>query len=245
LVHVKMRLTAKDVALITCFTALYAVFAAIPLFQLLGMPSKSITAAAITAPIIGIILGPYIGTVSAILGGTIGFFYGSFAPWNFISGIVATLCAGLLYKGKRIICFSVYFLLLIIFGFYPATGPVWLFPLSMWFQITCLFILASPLQSASIRNLKSNSNSKLVFSFFITSLTATMAGQISGSLTFMMLTPNSLESWLVTWQGLTIVYPVERIIIALGSAFIGASLFKILRSTNLLQAINRESEKFP
>jgi hypothetical protein len=227
-----MRLTAKDVALITCFTALYAVFAAIPLFQLLGMPSKSITAAAITVPIIGIILGPYVGTVSAILGGTIGFFYGSFAPWNFVSGTVATLCAGLLYKGKRIICFSVYFLLLIIFGFYPTTGPVWLFPLSMWFQIACLFILASPLQSVSIRNLKSNSNSKL-------------AGQISGSLTFMMLTPNSLESWLVTWQGLTIVYPVERIIIALGSALIGASLFKILRSTNLLQAINRESEKFP
>jgi predicted membrane protein len=89
------RLTAKKVALVVCFTALYAVFAAIPIFQLVGSAGR-ISAAAIMAPIIGVLLGPYLGTLSAFLGGTIGLSYGSFLPMSFVSGIVTTLCAGLL-----------------------------------------------------------------------------------------------------------------------------------------------------
>ena len=113
---ISRKLTAKEVALVICFTALYSVFASIPIFQILGLPSRSITAAAITAPIIGIVLGPYIGVLSVVLGGIISFYAGAFLP-SFVSGIVATLCAGLLYKGKRILCVLVYFLFLVIFIF--------------------------------------------------------------------------------------------------------------------------------
>lgn len=77
-VPINRKLATKDLALIVCFTAVYAVFAAIPIFQILGMPNASITAAAITAPIIGILLGPYMGTLSVILGGTISFSLGFF-----------------------------------------------------------------------------------------------------------------------------------------------------------------------
>lgn len=236
-------LRTKEIALVICFTALYAVFASIPIFQLLGMPSRSITAAAITAPVIGVLLGPYIGTLSALLGGAIGFFTGSFGPWNFVAGIVATLCAGLLYKGKQLWCVLVYAFFLMVFGFYPSIGPAWLFPLSMWFQIVCLLVLVSPLQSMAVKKIKSGNSRSLVLSFFVISLASTLAGQISGSLTYMLLVPSSLGGWLLMWQGLTIVYPIERMIIALGSALIGSLLLKVLRSSNLMPLFSREGKK--
>jgi len=227
------QLTTKDVALTVCFTALYAVLASIPIFQILGMPNRSITAAAVVAPIIGVLLGPYVGVLSTALGGTIGFFNGSFSPPSFVSGVVTALCAGLLYKGKRIWCAMVYLLFLAVFSFYPYIGPAWLFPPSMWFQIVGFIILVSPLQTMATQNLKSDNNARFFFAFFIVSLVATLAGQISGSLTFMLISPVPADGWLVLWQGLTFLYPVERIIIGLASALISAPLLKVLRKSNL------------
>jgi hypothetical protein len=240
---INTRLRTKDIALMICFTALYAVFASIPIFQLLGMPSRSITAAAVAAPVIGVLLGPYVGAVSAVLGGTIGFFAGSFAPWNFVAGVVTTLCAGLLYKGKQLWCSLIYASFLVVFGFYPSIGPAWLFPLSMWFQIVCLLVLVSPLQLIAVRKIKSSNGPSLALSFFAVSLTSTLAGQISGSLTYMLLIPSPLGGWLLIWQGLTIVYPIERITIALGSALTGSLLLKALRSSNLIPFFSREGKQ--
>jgi hypothetical protein len=262
------RLTAKKVALVVCFTALYAVFAAIPIFQLVGSAGR-ISAAAIMAPIIGVLLGPYLGTLSAFLGGTIGLSYGSFLPMSFVSGIVTTLCAGLLYEGKRAWCLIIYFLFLVLHGFYPGIGPVWLFPLYIWFQVVGLLLLLSPLQSMAVKNLKSTAWSRSIrwprprsplkpgaaknlksknismalLSFFVISLTSTLAGQISGSLTFLVLFPNPPIVQLGLFQVLYVQYPIERTIIALGSAFIGAPLFRVLRSAKLLPLISQDNIK--
>jgi hypothetical protein len=244
----KKDLTAKDIALIICFTTLYAVLASIPIFQILGMPSKYITAAAITTPIMGFLLGPYIGALSATLGGTITFFAGNFYPPSFVSGIVTAYIAGLQCTGKRIMSVLMYFLFLVFFCFYPSIGPFWLFPQLIWFQTIGLLILISPLGSVAINNVKTSSNRKLVLSFFIISLTSTLAGQISGSLTNVLcaqagILPLPQEGWQALWVGLTIIYPIERIVIALSAASIGASLFKVLRSANLTKLISRDGRR--
>jgi hypothetical protein len=262
------RLTAKKVALVVCFTALYAVFAAIPIFQLVGSAGR-ISAAAIMAPIIGVLLGPYLGVLSAFLGGTIGLLYGSFLPMSFVSGIVTTLCAGLLYGGKRAWCFIIYFVFLVLHSFYPGIGPVWLFPLYIWFQVVGLLLLFSPLQSMAVKNLKStvwsrsirwpklrsplkhtaakNLTSKNIpralLSFFVISLTSTLAGQISGSLTSLVLFPNPPIVQLGFFQVLCVQYPIERTIIALASAFIGVPLFRVLRTAKLLPLLSQENIK--
>jgi hypothetical protein len=242
-VPINRKLATKDLALIVCFTAVYAVFAAIPIFQILGMPNASITAAAITAPIIGILLGPYMGTLSVILGGTISFSFGFFSPMSFVSGIVASLCAGLLYNGRRAWCFVVYLLSLMMLSFYPSIGPAWLFPLYSWFQVAGLLLLVSPLESMAIKNLKSAKVSSCFLSFFVVSLTSTLAGQISGSFTALATIPSLASAWLLNFQVLTVQYPIERIVIAFGSALIGVPLFRILQSSNLLRVVSRESVK--
>jgi len=251
--QISRKLTAKDVALTVCFAALYAIFCLFPIFQIVGLPSKSITAAAITAPIIGMVLGPYLGALSTILGGAIGFFAGPFSPPSFVSGVVAAFSAGTLYFGKRSLCAFTYFSLLFFFGFYPFVGPVWLYPQLMWLQIIGFLVLVSPLQSVAVKNMRnSENNAKLVSAFFVTSLTSTLAGQIAGSLAFEVqfswpIFMVEFNVWKLYWQLLTWIYPWERVIIALVAAFIGGALHKVLKSaklTNMLTGVNPQ-EKHP
>lgn len=244
------KLTAKDVALTTCFTALYTYFCFIPTFQIVGLLGKAITLAAIMAPIIGMILGPYLGMLSTILGGIIGLFFAvPFTPPSFVSGIVTAFFAGMLYMDKRSIYAFTYFSLLFFFGFYPFVGPVWVYPLFMWFQIIGFLVLVSPLQSIALKNIRnSNNDSRLLFSFFIVSLISTLAGQIAGSLAYeaQYLWPISLVDvnlWKPSLPLLTWVYPWERIIIALAAAFIGVALHKVLKSANLMPWFNAQNRR--
>ncbi|MCD6536597.1 MAG: hypothetical protein J7K49_06160 [Thaumarchaeota archaeon] len=234
-----LRLTAKDIALVTCFTALYAVFYSLPMFPIIGLSGAAITAAAIMAPVTGMLLGPLLGTLSALLGGVAVFFVGHFSPLSLVATSIAAFCAGLLYIGKRKLCALIYFLLLISFGFYPQVGPFWLYPLLTWFQVTVFLILLSPLYPVAFRKLRSFTDGKAMFpSFFIISLIATLAGQIAGSLTFeIMFWPafiREVDAWTMIWKLVTWIYPVERIITALSSTIIGIPLFKALKTANLI-----------
>jgi hypothetical protein len=170
-------------------------------------------------------LGPSIGALSTVVGGSIGFFLGNFSLPSLVSGVVAAFFAGSLRDGKRSLCVFLYFSLLFFFGFYPFVGPVWLFPPLMWFQIVGLIILVSPIQP------KNNSNG--FPSFFTVSLISTLAGQIAGSLTFELVSwpifVADLNAWRTNWQLITLFYPIERLIIAFGSASIGTPIYKALK----------------
>jgi hypothetical protein len=234
----KRKLKTTDLALVISFTALYAVLSFLPLSQVIGLLGKAITAANIIAPIIGIFLGVYLSVLSTLFGGIIALFFNpSFSPMGLAAGVFTALCTSLLYSKKRFTCTFIYFSLLFIFGFYPFVGPVWLYPSVLWFQITGFIILVSPIQSWTLKNLNSNSNAKSFFGFFITFLTATLAGQIAGSLVFEFISwpifTANLDVWREYWQVITILYPVERIIIALCAALVGVPLHRILSSMGL------------
>jgi hypothetical protein len=242
------KLEAKEVALLTCFTALYAYFSFIPAFPIVGLQGGAITLAAITAPIIGIILGPYLGMLSTFLGGIVGLFFApTFFPPSFVAGIVTAVFAGMLYANKRSISAFIYFSLLFFFGFYPFVGPVWLYAPLIWFQITGFLVLVSPLQSIALKNIRNSSNnSKLLSAFFIVFLTSTLAGQIAGSLTFELISwpifIADLNFWTGLWQLLTWLYPIERIIITLSATFVGVVLYKILIHANLMPFLNQSKD---
>jgi len=246
--QVGRKLTAKEIALLTCFTALYTYFSFIPTFPIVGLPSKAITLAAIAAPIIGIILGPYLGMLSTLLGGALAFSAGHFSPLSFVAGIVTAVFAGMLYENRRSVSAFTYFSLLFFFGFYPFVGPVWLYPPFMWFQITGFLVLISPLHSMASKNMRNpNNSSKLFSAFFIVFLTSTLAGQIAGSLVFELISwpifIANVDAWKATWQVVTWIYPIERIIIALITTFIGVFLYKILIHANLMPFVNQSKHR--
>lgn len=247
----KRKLTTKDVALVVCFSSLYTVLSFLPLSQVIGLLGKYITGATVIAPIIGIIVEVNVGVLSTVLGGIIGLFFSPyFSQPSFIAGIVTSLCANLLYTGKRGLCILIYVTFLFIFSFYPYIGPFWLYRPFLWFQIIGLIILISPLQSRAVKSLKSGDHS-IFLALFITSLTTTLAGQIAGSITFEFISwpilISDMNFYTAFWQGLTFLYPLERTIIAFASAFIGTALNRVLKSTNLKQSLNylNQKEKCP
>jgi hypothetical protein len=131
-----------------------------------------------------------------------------------------------------------YLLPLLLLTFFPNIGPAWLYPPYSWFQTIVFIILISPLQAAAIKYFDSKSNSKLLYAFFITSLTSTLAGQIAGSVTFEVLISSNINTATSTWVTTAFLYPIERIIIAVASAMIGTALFRVLKTTNLMPFLN-------
>jgi hypothetical protein len=233
------KLGTKQLALAVSFAALYVVFGALKISPIIGLPGQAITAAAIIAPVMGIIFGPYIGTLSTFFGGIIGLSLGFFSPPSVASGVIATLCGGTTSKGKRSISTSIYLILLLLLAFYPVIGPARLYPPLLLFQIIGLTILVSPLQSVATKNLDSNSNPKLLYAFFVTSLTSTLAGQIAGSLTFEAILLADVNLWTGTWIATAFLYPIERTIIAISAGLIGAALIRVMRAASLMPSLNR------
>lgn len=198
---------------------------------------KTITVASTIVPLMGIVLGRYLGAISAFFGGVLAMFLSPILGYpSLVAGPVTAFCAGSLFAGKRNACILLYLVLMVVFGFYPVVGPVWLFPLVMWFHIVGFLILVSPLQSYASRNFKSENPDRMFVVFFVTTLVSTLVGQVAGTLAFevVLFDASFLEGF---WVGLTVAYPMERIIIAAIASAIGAPLLRVLRSANLIQRL--------
>ena len=230
------RLNTREVALAAVFTALYVVLSFVKISPILGLSGPAITAADVVAPIMGILLGPYVGVLSTLLGGAIGFSVGSLTYFSLVAGVATAFSAGMIQIKKRIVSIVTYVSLFFLFAFFPTVGTFWLFPWNAWFQIVGLVVLISPLQFAAAGFLNSENDTKLGIGLFFTSLTCTLAGQIAGSLLFEVLTfsPATLQP---IWTALTFIYPIERIVIASIATLIGIPLVKVLRSANLFSPI--------
>ena len=239
---VNAKMVAKNIALIAVFAPWYTIFTFWPLFPVIGASGSFITMAVIMAPLIGIILGPYLSVLSVALGGIIGLSVGQiggpFGPLSFVPHAATTFCSGMLYNGKRMTCAVTYAFLLVVFALYPVVGPAWLYPYFIWMQIVGLAILVSPLQSKAVEQIHGYTKSMgLTFGVGIVSLTATLFGHIVGDIMFEAIYwPNlisSVDAWKSTWQLLAWVYPLERVMITIAAASIGTVLIKALKAYGL------------
>ncbi len=239
---VNAKMVAKNIALIAVFAPWYTIFTFWPLFPVIGASGSFITMAVIMAPLIGIIIGPYLSVLSVALGGIIGLSLGQiggpFGPLSFVPHAATTFCSGMLYNGKRMTCAVTYAFLLVVFALYPVVGPVWLYPYFVWMQIVGLVILVSPLQSKAVKQIYEHTKlTELTFGVGIVSLTATLFGHIVGDIMFEAIYwPNiisSVDAWKSDWQFLTWVYPLERVVIAIAAALIGTALIKALKAYGL------------
>ena len=182
-------------------------------------------------------MGPYFGTLSTFLGGTVGFFLGFFSPPSLASGVVTAACSGLIHRGKWPHATSIYLTLFLLLALYPNIGPAWLFPQYIWFQTIGLLILLSPLQRIVTQKFHAKNNSGALYAFLVTSLVSTLAGQIAGTLTLALTQIPDENYFLGIWVTTALLYPVERIIIALGAAFTGVALHKTLNPSDLTRTM--------
>jgi len=229
------RYSTLYIALVCSFAPIYALFSLLSLFPIIGDAGKFITLSSILAPLLGLILGPEIGFVTVAIGGLIGTMLSPtsvFGPLSFVPGATATLSSGLLYQRRRFPLLVTYLLVLLAFCFFPNIGPAWVYPQYLWFQILGILFLASPLQVKAIDYVRKREGIfRLVVGIAGISLTSTLLNQLVGSLMFegfFEFVFQEVDYWRALWQTLTLLYPVERIIITVIASLIGVFLVKAL-----------------
>ncbi|UCE96455.1 MAG: hypothetical protein JSV51_02295 [Candidatus Bathyarchaeota archaeon] len=234
-------LSTKDIGLAIVFASFYAIFSSWNLFPLVGAgQGRFIQLGTLVAPLIGILIYPWLSVLTITIGGTIGFFIsqtGPFGPLSFLPHVAAALCASLLINGKKWSCSVAYLFLFLVFAFYPVVGPAWLWPSFLWLHVAALVFLFSPLQSKVWRPLYEEKDSfKLVLTVGLTLFISTLFSHIVGSLMFEIMYWPSLISevgaWTTTWQLLTFLYPLERILITAIQVPFGTGLLKVLKTHN-------------
>ena len=234
--HRARRLSTRDVALVSVFAPLYAVFCSWNLFPLIGSSGRAITASAIMAPIIGLLLSPYLSVLTVVLGGAVGLSFGYFSLYGYGAGMAAAFCASTLYNREQALASVVYAAFLLMFALYPTVGPFWLYPYLLILQIIALVVLASPLQATAISFIREQSSSyrKLLFGIGVTMFTSTMFAHVVGTLLFEAVSwpflISGVESWRGIWQLLTYTYPFERIAITVAATLLGTGLMKSLKA---------------
>jgi hypothetical protein len=231
----KYRLSTEDIAFVAVLAPLYTIFCSWNLFPLIGASGRAITASAIMAPVIGILLTPYLSILTVALGGSVGLSFGYFSPFGYGAGIAAAFCASALYNREQALATLLYGAFLLMLALYPTVGPFWLYPNYLILQAIALVVLASPIQTKAIgymRNLNVSSQ-KLLFGVGVTVFTSTMFAHVVGSLLFEIISwpllISSVESWRGTWQAVAIAYPFERIAITIAATVLGTGLMKSLQ----------------
>jgi uncharacterized membrane protein len=146
-----LRITTRNVALMAIFAALYYVLSLVaPISIPTGVGNLDISFAALIAAVIGLVLGPYLGTASALLGASIAWILppsgGNLFGLPFLlSPALNALVTGLIFYKKWKIGFAIFGVLVVAFLFTPPIWPVtenWFVAIAVLFdKIVALFLI--------------------------------------------------------------------------------------------------------
>lgn len=238
----------KIIAIVSIFTALYAVLRIIPTVPMIGASGASFSLSDVIAPLYGIILGPYIGGLSVIIGSLIAFFGKPpfFMGLDFLPATVAAFSVGLLVKRKWICAIGLNVVLLTAFLIHPNTsvfvdysiGSTTLtFPFA-WLHIVALIVLISPLGRKVAQWVKTNNTTKITVAVAILFFIGTMMQHLMGNLLYETIMAQPLghipvELYPANWLLVFPLYPIERGALIVFGTIIGTSLIKVLKNTLL------------
>jgi hypothetical protein len=229
--------------LVASLAAVYAILRIIPTFPLVGVPGAYFSVADVIASLYGILLGPYLGPLSIILGTFIGYFAGRppvFLGLDFMPAAINCIVVGFIMRGKRKYSIIIYLVLLALFFFHPyAPRMIQLglnygedslsFPF-VWMHIIGLIILVSPVGIQISRLINETSIRMSAIGFLLLSLIGTLSQHLMGNLLFstIILPTLSAEAANFIWLGIFWVYPIERVIIVILSLIIGLPIIRTL-----------------
>jgi len=237
------------VPLSATFAAVYGLLRLVPISAWLGLSGRVFTATEFVAPLLGIILGPYAGSVASVVGTFLGIALTgrmNFFGLDFLPVTTNVLVLGFLIQKKRIASVLIYSGLLVLFFALPSTLHFVLIPLPtgevmlpfVWLHVVAWMALLSPLSKKSVEWISSASVPRAVSGACVLTLIGTTAQHLAGTLLFagmavplMGMTAQALAS---TWVAVFYVYPIERSMIVLGSTTVTFALVRTLKAASLL-----------
>jgi len=238
------------VPLAATFAAIYGALRLIPFSLWIGASGRAFTATEFVAPLFGIMLGPYVGSVAAVVGTFLAIILTgrmNFFGLDFLPVLANALVLGFLIRKRWLLSFLLYSLLLALFFVHPATLHFMSVPLwggrvevpFIWFHIIAWLLLASPLSTKSIDWIYEPTPWRTTVGAGILTLIGTTAQHLTGTLLFatmakplMGISPEALN---VTWSAVFYVYPVERLIVISAGTIVAAAVTRALIAAGLVR----------
>jgi uncharacterized membrane protein len=243
--RIKEAANTRTIALIAIFTALYVVLRIIPSVPMIGASGASFSLSDIIAPIYGIILGPYIGGLSVIIGSFLAMFGKPpvFLGLDFLPATVAAVSLGFLIKKKWVHVIALNVILLAVFLIHPNTSVlIDISTVSLpfaWLHIVALAVLISPLGRKAAQWVNTNDATRTATGIAILVFVGTMMQHLTGNLLFetVMAKPIGfieVAAYPGIWTSIFLVYPVERFALVALATIVGTPLLRILKKTSIL-----------
>jgi uncharacterized membrane protein len=239
----KVKLSAQNAALVAVFAALYYVLSLItPYVPAVAIPEIKISLEALIATIFGVILGPYLGALTAFVGALVAWTLppGSMSPYGMpflLSPPMNALVTGLIYYKKWKAGFLVFCLLIIAFLFTPPVQPL---PQNFHVGIAVLWdkVIALLLILPCVIFARQLSTSKtLPFLYFLLAFIGNQADNMWGSFAFAIplvyegIFGLPLDTVRFLFVVSPFVYPAIRLVQAVIATFVAVPLMKALKGT--------------
>jgi hypothetical protein len=236
----KISNRTKITAFLIVLSALYAALRPVPLGPMIGL-SANFSISDFLAPLYGIILGPYVGGLSVIIGTFLGMTMKApvFMGLDFLPAFVNTVAIGFLMKRKWAPVVVLNIILLLAFILNPLTtlfiGPVPFF----WLHIVALLVLISPLGRKAGQWVETLKPKFLTAGLAILAFVGTMMQHLTGNILTEVvlaqivgsLSPVTLST--IIWPGAFLLYPWERLVLIVISVIVGVPLVRTLKKSLL------------
>lgn len=232
--NIKNIFSTRGIALIAVFAALHAVLSSLPYSIPVGVQGASITLGVVSAPLIGIILGPISGGISVLIGSIIAMFLNPagafFGPFSFLPATVGAFSAGFLLTKRGYISAAMLIAAIVAFYAHPIGLEVIMFPFLHIIAFIAALIFSTPLAvwSTELSNTK-----KLGLGITIAAFVGTLTDNMVG---------NSMAIWEFNldasiWNAALFIYPVERIVAVILVVVIAVPLYYSLRKSGILSQL--------
>jgi hypothetical protein len=250
----------KQIALLTIFTSLYIVLRFIPYSLVIGGAGGYLSFSDFLAPIIGILLGPYFGGLTVLLGtfGALGLgkspVFVTTPFLDFLPDFIAVVSVGFLMRRKWLPVVILNAGLLALFLVDPLTSIFVTIPgtsISIpfaWMHITAFIVLLSPLGRWAAKWVETAGKTKLLaVGLIILTFIATMMQHLTGNILFELsfgqignppIIP--LAAWPGEWTLVVFAYPVERTILIISAVLVGIPLIRTIAKNRFIKIGKQE-----
>jgi uncharacterized membrane protein len=195
----KMKLSSRQVALTALFAALYAIISRLPGIPIIGGPTE-IELVVILDPIVGILLGPWIGGLTSLLGNFVAWiippttFYGLLnLPCGPLAAIVSGNLARNIKNANWKFATIIYAVLMGIWYLTPPGREVLYYPFLHWAAFAFILIFREKIHSL----LNAEANLRKILGSIICCFGGIMANHMMGNLIFI-----GSVGWFITLKGI-------------------------------------------
>ncbi len=220
----------------------------IPTVPMIGVEGAYFSLSDTLAPIYGIILGPYVGGVSVIIGTFIGMSAKPpvFLGLDFLPALVNTVALGLLVRRKWLPVVLLNGALLLAFILNPLTLNFVTIPIGssgisipfVWLHLVAFAVLISPIGRRAGQWIDSASPKKVVAGFTSLVFIGTMMQHLMGNILYENIfvyvshffTPEALT---LRWNVVFFLFPWERLILIILAVIVGIPLARVVKKTLL------------